>query len=232
MFQLSISRIDCDRATERDLATIPPMTKEELMESFDAALTDPNLSRRNVEAHLDAGNEGYLLEQYRVVASGGSSGKRGVFVYDWDGWITVFLALARFRLAAERAAGGAATPSVRAAIVAAKPVHMSYALGQTFGAGNVVSVPATWPLPQIVAKLNELQPTSLVGYATMLNVLARESLHGRLDIRPRSIVASSEPLLPEMRLEIEHAWQAPILNLYATSEGATAGACSHARECT
>ena len=222
-------QIDCERATERDLASIPPMTKDDLMRNFDATLTDANLSRGNVEAHLEAGSGGYLLEQYRVVASGGSSGNRGVFVYDWDGWATVFLALARFRVAAELAAPVAAQRGIRAAIVAAKPVHMSYALGQTFGAGATVNVPATLPLPEIVGRINELQPTSLVGYATMLNALAQEALEGRLRIRPRLIIASSEPLLPEIRVALERAWQAPVLNLYATSEGATAGACADGR---
>ena len=65
-----LARIDCERATERDLASIPLMTKDDLMGSFDAILTDPDLSRARVEAHLAAGNDGYLIEQYRVVSSG------------------------------------------------------------------------------------------------------------------------------------------------------------------
>jgi phenylacetate-coenzyme A ligase PaaK-like adenylate-forming protein len=220
-----LAHIDCNHVTERDLASIPTMSKEDLMEHFDAVLTDPLLSRANAEAHVAAGNDGYLFGQYRVVASGGSTGRRGVFVYDWDGWITVFLGMTRFPKAATLAHGAEPPGSLRAAVVASSATHMSYAIGKTFAAGNTVNVPATSPLSEIVARLNELRPTSLTGYATMLNALARETLDGRLDIEPRLIVASSEPLLAEMRSTMVRAWRAPVLNLYATSEGATAGGC-------
>ena len=39
-----------------------------------------------VNAHLETvATGGYLLDRYTAVTSGGSSGERGVFVYDWHG---------------------------------------------------------------------------------------------------------------------------------------------------
>jgi len=94
-----LSRIDPDQATEADLQAIPPMTKEDLMRDFDAILTDWRLSRQMVEAHINhLEGDAYLLDEYHVVASGGSSGTRGVFVYDWDGWLKCALTMQKWRL--------------------------------------------------------------------------------------------------------------------------------------
>jgi phenylacetate-coenzyme A ligase PaaK-like adenylate-forming protein len=103
---------------------------------------------------------------------------------------------------------------------------MSYALIQTFGRNQrIVSVPATLPLDEIVTQLNELQPVLLHGYPSVIAVLAREAQAGRLRLRLQMVTVSSEPLLPEMRETIESAWRLPVLNMYATSEGASACCC-------
>ena len=94
-----LAHIDPARVREADLATIPPMTKDDLMENFDAILTVPDVSRDTAEAHLDGLTEdAYLAGRYHVVASGGSSGTRGVFVFDWEGWLECALTQQRFRV--------------------------------------------------------------------------------------------------------------------------------------
>ena len=79
-----------------------------------------------------------------------------------------------------------------------------------------------------MAALNELQPTELIGFSSMLLRLAREAQAGRLHIRPRRVAAIAEPLLPEARTAIQQAWEAPVGNRYALSEGIFAGFCGHA----
>ena len=82
------------------------MTKDDLMANFDAIVTDDRLSLDVCDAHLETLTEdAYLLDRYHVVASGGSTGRRGVFVYDWAGWTTMYLGIMRSELgrqAAER----------------------------------------------------------------------------------------------------------------------------------
>lgn len=226
-----LAHLDADRLTEADLPSIPAMTKEDLMRNFDAIVTDRRLSRASVEAHLDRldGNP-YLLDEYRVVASGGSSGTRGVFVYDWNGWLLFFLAFSRLRTRVQLADPRVGLKPVWAVIGGAKTSHMSYAMPQTFvGRGGVSSVSATLPIADIVVRLNELRPIMLTGYPSMIATLAHEAAAGRLRIPPRLIAVVSEPLLPEMRAAIEAAWSCPILNIYGTSEGATAGSCGQGR---
>ena len=53
---------------------------------------------------------------------------------------------------------------------------------------------AASPLPEIVARLNDLQPDVLVAYASMIRILADEQLAGRLRIAPRAVNSSSEVL--------------------------------------
>jgi phenylacetate-CoA ligase len=60
-------------------------------------------------------------------------------------------------------------------------------------------------MPEVVARLNELQPDALVAYASMIRTLADEQLAGRLRIAPRAVNSSSEVLTPKARALAERA---------------------------
>jgi phenylacetate-coenzyme A ligase PaaK-like adenylate-forming protein len=226
-----LEHIDADRVTEADLASIPPMTKHEMMVNFDAVLTDRRLTRNAVESHLEGlTDDAYLLDEFHAAASGGSSGTRGVFVYGWDGWAISHLTFIRFRrrFIESDPELGPAPPSVM--IAAGKATHMTFAMARTFrGTATATPVPATLPLPEIVSRLNAIKPLVVNGYPTMLYALAHEARAGRLRIRPRMVGPNSEPLLPEMRRAMEEVWQCPILNVLGTTEGLAAGGCGLSR---
>lgn len=223
-----LAGIDPETATEADLSRIPTMTKDDMMENLDGAFTDPRLSRGAVEAHLETlTRDAYLLDEFHVFASGGSSGRRGVFVWDWNGWMWLTLALGRFWMR-ERARHADLGPEAVEAVVAAdKASHMTGA--GTFSGPAVHRLPATLPLADIVAGLNRLQPAMLRGYPSALAVLAKEVRAGRLRISPRLVRAHSEPLLPETRQVIEETWGQPVGNGYGTTEGACAASCGQGR---
>ena len=89
---------------------------------------------------------------------------------------------------------------------------------------------AASPLPDIVARLNELQPDVLVAYASMIRALAGEQLGGRLRIAPRAVNSSSEVLTAEARAMATRAWQVPVFNVYAATEtGGIAAECHQHR---
>src|ERR1044072_4265084 len=72
--------VDVDAVTGADLAAIPTMTKTDVMEHWDEIVTDRRLTLEMAEAHLErVGSEGpaYLLGEYQVVTTGGSSGTPG-----------------------------------------------------------------------------------------------------------------------------------------------------------
>lgn len=226
-----LAHIDVGELTADDLADVPVMTKTDLMENFDDILTDRRLNRETCEGHVDAlTGDAYLLDEFHVVASGGSSGQRGVFVYGWDEWATCYCNFARFPFR-DRASDVqlASRPPVIATVAAAKASHLSAAIGQTFFNPKLQrhSIPVSEPIERIVERLNQVQPTTLMGYSTFLPRLAAEARSGRLVIAPLRIMAISEPLLPEIRADIEATWGVPVASTYGMSEGLLTGFCGH-----
>jgi hypothetical protein len=75
------------------------MTKDDLMSDFYSVVTDRRLTLDAVEEHVEnVDADEYLFDRFRTVTSSGSSGRRGVFVYDWDEWTTLALMQSRSRL--------------------------------------------------------------------------------------------------------------------------------------
>lgn len=88
--------VDVARMTAADLAGLPVMTKTDLMDNFDEIVTDPRLTRARCEEHLTGGSgEDQLPGEYHVIASSGSSGSRGVYVYGWDAWAICYASTVR-----------------------------------------------------------------------------------------------------------------------------------------
>jgi phenylacetate-CoA ligase len=85
-----LADVDPDRVTEHDVRELPVMTKGDVMTYFDQIVTDPRVTLAAVESHLASLTEAprHLLDRYQAIAPGGSSGVRGVFLYDWDAWVT------------------------------------------------------------------------------------------------------------------------------------------------
>ena len=226
-----LADVDVSTLTAADLSSLPVMTKSDLMDNFDDIVTDPRLTLDRCERHVDAlRDDAYLLDEFHVIASGGSSGRRGVFVYGWDAWAICYSSIARFP-ARDRILHPelARREPVVAVVAAAKPSHISAAIGATFSTPDRPrhSIPVNQPLGQIVDRLNHLQPTTLMGYSSFLPRLASEARAHRLRIAPQRVVAISEPLLPEARADLEATWGAPVASGYGMSEGLFSGFCGY-----
>ena len=222
--------LDITSLSDRAIVDLPVMTKTDLMDNFDSVVTDTRLSRRLCEDHLDRSPGDDLLGEFQVVASGGSSGTRGVYVYGWDEWAICYASNVRFQTRDwRRDLTLAGTPRVIGVVAASSPTHISAALSKTFSSGDNARhlFPVSLPLETIVAGLNELQPTVLMGYSSFLPRLAREAQSGRLHITPRRVIAISEPLLPGARQVMHETWGVPIANGYAMSEGVFTGCCGN-----
>jgi phenylacetate-coenzyme A ligase PaaK-like adenylate-forming protein len=199
------------------------MTKDDLLANWNEIVTDPRLTLELVEQHLQGmSRDSYLLDTYHAVASGGSSGRRGVFVRSWDAWATAFARGVRWSVRyTMRDSRAGTTQPVIAVVAAAAPTHMSGAMVQTFAAPFPPThrFPVTMPMQEIVAGLNAVQPTQLRGYASALYELARQALAGNLRIVPTTVAPDGEPLFPEMRDTMERAWGVTVGCTYGTSEG-------------
>ena len=221
-----LRRLAGDRLTPAALRDIPPMTKGDLMEHWDAIVTDPRCTLAAAETHL-AGltADAYFLDDLHVIASGGSSGKRGVFVYDWHGWAVSALGLMRGLYDILLSLGR--QPAPFATVSAYVASHATSALGQTFSNPDRPSVraPVSLPLAEIVTILNRTQPSLLHTYPSMLPALCEEARSGHLHISPTLVWSTSEPLLPEVRAMVEATWNVAVANGWAASESSGGAFC-------
>jgi phenylacetate-CoA ligase len=72
------------------LDRLPVLEKPELMERFDEIVTDRRLHRDELLAWIESRRRDELLHgAYRVMTTSGSSGRKGLFLYDPAGWASI-----------------------------------------------------------------------------------------------------------------------------------------------
>ena len=175
---------------------------------------------------LDQG--AYLLNQYRVIATSGSTGVRGLFVYGWDDWITFVLIATRWQ---SPGADSLAPNLSVGTLFAADTRHVSGALHAFLadhsgdGTLSVTHLPVTLPVAEIVAGLNAAQPTVLRGYPSAMRLLADEARAGRLKINPKQVITCGEQCTGETRAAVAQAWGIEIYDCWGCSEGVYAFPC-------
>ena len=218
-----LAGVDPARFELGDLPTLPTMTKAEMMAGLDGLLTDARLSRAVLEEHLARSAAGASeLFGHVVLASGGSSGERGVFVYGAGAIVDYTLGLVRNGLARLLSIGQPPPGGVPMAMVAAaSPIHVTRALPELFSGDllAVTSIPVTLPLPEVVTRLNRAQPVLLQGYPSVLSLLAEERAAGRLRIAPVAVTGSSEQFQPDARARVAAAFGVGVVDQFGSTEG-------------
>lgn len=207
-----------------DLADLPILDKATFVEHFDEIVTDPRLKRDALLAHAETldGDELYL-DRYRVMATSGSSGRKALFVYDRPDWQAVMAGFVRFTRFAD---AGPKLPRRRFCQVGPpRGVHMSRRMSATMDIGlqKNLFIPATAPVPEMVEQLNRYRPTTFGGFPSVIALLAREQLEGRLRISPDRVATSSELMTPEMRELIVRAWGVEPFNVFGITEAGMLG---------
>jgi phenylacetate-CoA ligase len=76
----------------------------------------------------------------------------------------------------------------------------------------------TTSLREMVAALDAYRPEAIVGYPTVVALLADEQLEGRLNIAPRILAFGAEPVTADIVRRVETAWGVRPANVYATTE--------------
>ncbi|WOO42210.1 hypothetical protein [Rubellicoccus peritrichatus] len=224
-----LSAIDPATFELADLPRIPPITKAEVMENWDRIVTDPALTLEKANEHLAAVRDGketnaYFLDKYYLCATGGSSGHRGLFV--WDAELYACCAAITFRMESKLDLLNPPTSNRRTAVICAGSyLHASRML---FPSSNdpereIKVIPAGTPIAQIVTALNAYQPDRIISYSSVLEELCAEAVDGRLNITPNRISANSEPLTEEAREAAKKAWGIDIHNQWGSVEVGVAG---------
>jgi phenylacetate-CoA ligase len=215
--------VDPARLEESDLSRLPVMTKEEVMTNFDQIVTDRRLTLARAENHLagPGAEPGYLLEHYRPVVSVGSSGARGVFVYDWPGWAACYAGAFRYLM---RDRGG--QPISMAVVGAGSAPHLARAILNTFSDPAMIRihpVPITLPTAQLAARLSEIRPDTLFTDPSKLVELIGAARAHELTIAPRAVIAGGEPLTPEVRESAESVLGTTVLDWWVSTEAGPIG---------
>jgi phenylacetate-CoA ligase len=196
------------------------MTKQDAQDDWDDIVTDRGLSRDRVERILAEQQWfSYTPDDYQVFSSGGSSGVRGVYVWDWQFYVSAACLAWRTQARAERQQPSGSQMRL-AVIEAGMPPHASTPLFDvpTSQGMDTVVIPAGAPFEEVLTAVASAQPTHIVGYPSVIGRLARAVLAGELECRPVRVSTNSEPLLDEDRQAIAEAWHVPVHNLWGSTE--------------
>lgn len=201
------------------LDALPILDKATLMAEFDRVVTDPAIRLADVEAHLAAPDPGRpYLGRYTALSTSGSTGLRGVFLFDADEWRASLAAIMRPLMWS-----GAPSPLARprTALIASDAAwHYSARVGASLSTPLLrgLKLDAGLPLAELVARLNDWQPVSMALYPSILRQLADEQLAGRLHIPLRHVGTSAELLPDATRARVAAAWGIPVFNTYGATE--------------
>ena len=222
-----LTHVDPETFVEEDIAKLPTMTKSDLMANFDQIVTDRALSLELIESHLQQlSSDRYLLDFYHVVTTGGSTGQRGILVYDWQGWVTLGLSFARLLPLMGIEEGRRESCVI---IGASNAAHGTGAFVQSFAPwlarvfSPFIALSVTQPISEIIDCLNETQPTTLLGFPSMLRQLCFAAEQGSLKVAPRAIMVGAEPLSSDTRAMMEHLFRARVYDFYGCNEASCVG---------
>ncbi len=209
------------------LRDLPPVTKPQLMARFDDWVTDPDVTRTDLEAFVaDPTLVGSRYRgRYFACTSSGTTGHPGLFVHD-PAAVACYRALGIRAIRSSLDAGrllAVLRRGIRTAVVVGSGGHFAGAVWLETErrrsrarrrAYRLFSVQQ--PLEVLVRALNDFDPALLVGYPSALELLAEEQDAGRLHIRPAVVESSGES--PGDPARLAASLGTAVHNVYAASE--------------
>lgn len=212
------------------LIDLPPTTKPALMAAFDEWLTDPSISRADLEGFI--ADPGRVGEPYRdglfVSVTSGTTGHPGLFIHDRP-LIAVYRAMTIVRIdlgwlsltdwvrLVQRGLRWAGVVGTGAHFAGMGWVeferHRNPVYQRAFRTFSVQQ-----PLADLVAALNAFGPAILTSYPSAMELLAEEQEAGRLRIGPVVIETAGESMTSEARARVAATFGCPVHNVYGSTE--------------
>ena len=201
-----------------DLKSIPPTNKAEHMERWDDFITVPGLTYEIAERHLEKLRKGeienpFYDDKYLFIATGGSTGVRGLFL--WDNEFLKETICSTYRIMIDKEQKSGYEGPIRLATVEAPTLlHGSRFVFSSNPVPDceLLSLGSTVPMPEQCEKLNSYQPTHIMAFASSLAELASAQIRGELNVSPRWVGTNSSPLDDHMRGIIREAWRIKTCN--------------------
>ncbi len=214
------------------LEDLPVLTKAELMKNWDEVVTDKSVRLREVQDYVAQGDwSRRFRDKYYVNTTSGTTGLRGIFIYDSKEWLDSLVGTARMR----DWAGLRLRPTNRirqAVVTTVHPWHVTAASGASIQGRFVpiLRIDITEPIDDIVAKLNVFQPEVLVTYPSFAKQLAALQMRTKLRISPKVVFTTSEVLSGDVKESVSNAWGVqPFDNYGATESSVIASQCGEHR---
>ncbi len=211
-YQEVLSSVDTGNFKIEDLSKLPPTDKTLHMERWDDFVAAPGITYEIAEKHLERVRSGKLEnpfynDRYLFIATGGSTGKRGLFIWDTEFLKETVCLTYRYLIDSEQNAGYRGAMKL-ATVEAPTLLHGSQFLfpSKVLPEFELLRLTAIDPVSEQCEKLNDFKPTYLVGYPSSLIELAYAQLSGDLDIHPRWVSTNSGPLDQTMRARMKEAW--------------------------
>jgi amino acid adenylation domain-containing protein len=206
--------------SELAIRDLPFVSKQLLMDNFDAVVTDSRLRKHEIEQWIQNNPDprANYRNEFIIVHSSGSSGDIGIYAYDRRAWDLANATIASCLSPLRR---NHPSDRTRVAIYLASHGHFA-------GISTAVRMPAdTYDLQiysvlegtdHVVQQLNAFQPHRIGGYSSSVATLAELALQSRLRISPETILVSGDKLTSDMEQSIQAAWNAAVYVLYSASE--------------
>lgn len=224
-----------------DLRALPVVTKPELMAHFDEWVTDPRVTKAGVEvfaANASLVGKRYL-GRYVVWTTSGTTGRPGIFLQDPRA-ISIYSLLVLLRGYSWMSPALIVRSLLYGRLIALVATGGHFAVAEWFEQlrrqlrllpfvqRRVRVFSILMPLGELAGQLNDFQPTLLIGYPSVLKLLAEEQHARRLHIAPVYIGIGGEEVEPELREQVAEAFQCVVRDNYGASEFIVLGyGCAH-----
>ena len=209
---------------ERDLphltvSDLPFLSKKNLMDHFDQAITDQHLKKKEIEEWIhevpDPGQRYH--DQYIVLHTSGSTGDIAIFVYDLKTWQGMNGIVSGHFPPPENFPRG----KTRVACYLALSGHFGGVTSAALLPRSVYDVCVASvldPSDSVVKQLNDFQPHRIIGYPSSVALLADLALRGKLDVHPQMLIVGGEMLTESIKEKVQSTWRVPIWEMYSASE--------------
>lgn len=210
------------------LSSLPTTNKAEMMAHFDEWLTDRSISKDKVDQFMaDLSNVGRKIDgKYLVYSTSGSTGNPCIVLYD-DTTINVSSAIGVLRSFARKQDMKAFMKN------GGKTLALFADNGFYLGCGSVKynlrkmpwkkhkmkTCDVRKPIPEIVALLNDFQPSMIGCYPTFLEIISSEQEKGELHIHPSIIMTGGEKLNDDVRQHLSEVFGCYVQTNYSCTEG-------------
>jgi len=206
-----------------ELEDLPLVNKQMLMDNFDEVMTTPEITEREIKEFCEARrrNEipyGHFKGRYLPIKSSGSTGEKGLFIFDKAYFRRMFATMAAHR--SETFMPRGLLHMSLAALFSPDEFHLATTTFPRLTPLGIkaVFIPASADLTDINKSLNEAQPDVLAGFPSLIQALCGEAVDGRLHISPARVCCTGESLDPRTQSLIEKTFGCTVYNLYACAE--------------